>query len=222
MDDTKNQHAFDTSDDEVLPPTDFEIQQARHAKLTSQNERRERIRLAAANRKAGISEPRVGDRMWVSVNATLTPRRTRAGVMFEKGVRQVVEVVDTAEAELADRRVAARAAGAPNPAEVTVYGAEQILADEALNVHKHDSAVLADNDKLRESNIQLEEENRLLREEAKRLRAARMAAPESSTGAPTRLQAAAATKASGKATPAAAAATHPDSGFGGSDFDHTK
>jgi hypothetical protein len=202
MTDPSTSYAIDPN--EELPPTDFEIQQARHAKVLAQNELRELRRLAAANRKAGRPQPKVGDKMWVSVNATLTPRRTRAGVQFEKGARVPIEVVDMTDDELAEMRVHERSRGQPNPLIVTPHGAEQILADDALNVHKTDSALQSDYESLRATNAQLEEELRVAREEARTLRAARMAAQDSPTGAPARLQAAAAAAAAAKAAKASA------------------
>jgi hypothetical protein len=202
----------DLDDGEALPPTFFEVQQQRNEKEMALNDRRERRRLFESNRKAGHPEPKVGDRMWISVNSTLTPRRTRAGIMFEKGARVQVEVVDMSDADLAALRAEARATSKPNPPIVTRYGAEQILADDALNVHKHDAAVLGDNEKLRAANAQIEEELRAAREELRALRAARMSAPESPTGAPARLQAAAAAKAGKPAPTAPPSDVHGDFG----------
>lgn len=171
-----------TADDEALQPTPFELEQTRHAKVAAVNAKRERLRLAAQNRKNNHPAPRVGDTFFVSP-ARGIKARGRAGVRFADGdARTRVDVVDESD----DDVLVAQRAG---KVVVNLYGAEQILADTALTVHRS-ASVDVDNAKLRERLEAVEAENKALRDEQAAARKARMAAKDSDTGAPSRLPAA--------------------------------
>lgn len=193
----------DLDDDDLadLPPTQFELDRLRDERTISANERRERRRLRMANRRAGHSEPRPGDVMFVSIADRNLARRTRAGVRFERGARVEVKILDRTDDEI-------RALQLAGAAVVNVYGAERILEDEALAVRSNPGTADMDMARLRQANQDLEAENQLQREELKRLREARQSAVDTGDGRPNRLQAA-----------RAAAATTPDAGgHGDEDF----
>jgi hypothetical protein len=180
-------------DDELenIPPTQFELDEIKHAATRRRDLIREQRRVASANRSAGHPRPKDGDKLHVSISDRQAVRRSRAGIRFEgKGARMTVDVADVSDAEI----LTAQRQGQNV---VNLWGAEQILADNALNVHQT-AASEADLESLRRNNEALEEENRLLRKEAEELRKARrearQAAPESSDGRPSRLPAAAKVK----------------------------
>jgi hypothetical protein len=195
-----------------LPPTPFEQEQLRNAKISRDNERRERVRVRRANQAKGFAAPRIGQTYHVQLDSSIT-RRSRSGTRFEKNTRISVEVVSDED------YAAAKAKNAAAPV-VTVLGAEYILEDDALHVFEapdpgHDSEVL------RQRNADLEAEAAVIREDNARLRAqlaersARMNAPESTDGRPTRIPAAQAARASATtAKPAANAPTTPAADFG--------
>lgn len=138
------------------------------------NEAKERDRLAASNRARGITAPAPGDKLYVRT-AKGIKRRSRAGVVFHEDHKIEVTVVD------ADTTSGAN--------QVSVHGAEMILADDALNVN----APSATDSELTAARQELETAKAALaasQAENARLRAARMNAPESKDGRPTRLIAA--------------------------------
>jgi hypothetical protein len=175
-----------------LPPTPFELEQLRNAKVTRDNEKREMVRVRRANQAKGFAAPKVGQTYHVQLDSSIS-RRSRSGTRFEKNHRVAVTVVTNEEFEAAK----ARSATAPV---VTVLGAEYILEDDALHVFE---APMSDHDvdALRQRNVELEDEARTAREDNARLRqqlaerAARMSAPESTEGRPTRIPAAQAARA---------------------------
>lgn len=194
---------------EDLPPTQFELDQHRHALVGLQNEARERRRVVKANRAAGHPAPRVGDKLYVSIGDRTLMRRSRAGLRFEgKGQRKTVEVVDATDEEIKVMQAE------PNSQDVVnVWGAEQILADEALSINQRAIAP-EELDEVRRRNDALEEENRTMREENRKLREARQGAKDEGDGAPARLiaqrEAKAKLEAEGKIKPK----TTDDVGFG--------
>jgi hypothetical protein len=195
---------------EDLPPTPAEIMEATNRLVSANNEERERLRVARDNRRRGYDEPRPGSKMYVSLDRTIEARR-RAGVRFERGHRFTVLVVDASDAEVAlaqeeirmpdGKALPAGVDGVVNP-----WGAEQILADDALTVHQN-AASPEDAEQLRRENEALAVEASKLREEVASLRSvrdARISAGPSEHGEPSRLIAA--REATSRA--AAAAATH--------------
>lgn len=197
---------------ENLPPTQFELEEQRHAQVTRQNEQRERRRVCAANREAGLAQPRPGDKMHVSIGDRALLRRTRAGIGFEgNGVRKTVEVTD-----LTDQEVTARQAEGKDV--VNIWGAERILADSievggvlAINQRQAPPEEL---DSVRRANAALEEENRVMREDLRKLREARQGAKDAGDGSPARLQAQREAKAAIDAERAKAPKASADPDFG--------
>lgn len=166
-----------------LPPTQFELEQQRHLVVTAQNEERERRRRRRANRTKGHPVPKVGEMLYVSIDRTL-PRRTRAGIRFERGQRLDVTVVDASDDEIEARQRAGQRV-------INLDGAEKLYEDTSLNVFST-PAVELEAAELRQKNEALEEEVTLMRAElarVKEVRAARAAA-ESKAGEPARLNAA--------------------------------
>jgi hypothetical protein len=120
-----------------------------------ENDRAERERVATGNRKRGIAQPVVGERLLVTARKPKwpppiesafgfrrtrdprPPRRRRAGLAFDDHAH-AVEVVDGDDAAVAARQVAGESV-------VTIDGAEQILADELLVVTRQrpDTSVAA-------------------------------------------------------------------------------
>ena len=166
-----------------LPPTPFEIEEARHAKISAENAHRERARLHRDNRRAGHPVPKDGDTFYVSLDRTV-PRRTRSGLKFEKdNPRVAVQIRDLPDAEIAEmQRSGVYVVG--------IEGAERLLEDAALHVH-HRAQDLDDRDveALRAQTRAVEEELKTTREELKRLRDARMNAPDKGDGRPSRIPA---------------------------------
>lgn len=199
---------------EDLPPTPFEIEQARHARVTQDNNLRERYRVRRANQARGFDEPTIGRTYHIQLDGSVT-RRTRSGMRFERNRRVELTVVS-------DEDFAAAKARSPEAPVVTVLGAEYIIEDSALHVYETPLSDV-DVDELKRSHAALEEEVRLTREDNTRLRAqlaeraARMSAPESSDGRPARLPAARAVRAAAEAAaaPTAPAPTHGDFGAEG-------
>lgn len=167
-----------------LPPTQFEIDEQRHRATLALNELRERRRLTAANRAAGFPAPKPGDTLYVSISDRNIPQRTRAGVRFEgRGARSTVQVVDLSDQDVANEQQAGRQV-------VNVWGAERILADDALTVNQRagdPEELEALRRRIAELEAQAAEDDRRERAEAKSLRDARRNAPESSDGRPSRL-----------------------------------
>jgi len=186
-----------------LPMTQFEIDQLRHTLVNEINEKRERHRLRAANRAKGHDEPKVGQKLHVQLDSSIT-RRTRAGTRFEKGTRVTLTIVS-------DQEYAAAKAVSDAAPVVTVFGAERIIEDSALHVFESpmSDADVAD---LRRQNQELEEALAVERAAHADLRAAHAAmkarrdAPDSTDGKPTKLAAQAAARA---AAPAASAPSAP-------------
>lgn len=200
---------LDDIDLDNLPPTQFELDQLRHMKITAQNAKREQRRRRAANQVKGFDEPRPGQVLHVQLDGALT-RRSRAGIRFERNVRIEVKVVS--DQDYATTKAKNQAAHV-----VTVDGAESIFEDMALHVFE---VPMGDDDlaALIQSNRDLEEVVKVERDENARLRAAlaerkaRMAAPDSPDGRPSRLPAAQAARAEN--AKASVAATQPGGGFG--------
>jgi hypothetical protein len=163
-----------------LPPTQFEIDQRRHSLIGAQNDIRERRRVAKQNRAAGKPEPKAGDKLFVSIGDRTISRRSRAGVRFEgKGARTTVTVLDETDEEIKTNQTMGQDV-------VNVWGAEQILADDALNINQR-QVPPEELEAIKRENAALEEENRTMREENRRLREARQGAKDEGDGAPSRL-----------------------------------
>lgn len=199
-----------------LPMTQFEIDQLRHTLVNEINEKRERHRLRSANAAKGHKEPKVGEKLHVQLDSSIT-RRTRAGMRFEKGSRVMLTVVS-------DEDYAAAKAKSDIAPVVTVFGAERILEDTALHVFESPAT---DNDvaELRKQNEQLEADLRAAQDQNADLRRAmdamraRRDAPESTDGKPTKLPAQAAARAtaaqaSAPGKPAATSAPATQNDFG--------
>lgn len=177
--------------------TDFEREQEKHALITAENERRTRLRLAAANRKRGLPEPKGGDVLHVRLVGGMK-RRTRGGLKFAAGASVEVRVVDGPDAEVAERQ-------RKGDSVVSVNGAEEILGDDGAFAvraapHGDDAELLAAERQRADS---AEAKLKLLQAEIASMKAAR-SAPESTDGRPTRLPAARAARG------AAEAAVDPD------------
>jgi hypothetical protein len=193
---------------EDIPPTLYEIDEARHRQVRAVDAKRERIRLRLANQANDIREPRPGDKLYVQLENAIT-RRSRGGVRFERRTRYVVEVVDvapegTSAAELKAAQVAAggrylvmtqaelKAAQAAGRHLVDVEGAELIFEDKAFLKF---TVPMSDDDMeaLKGSHEALERTTREQALELETLRAelrrARQNAPESAEGKPMRLRA---------------------------------
>lgn len=175
-----------------------EEQAHKHAQIMAENERRDRERVAAANRKAGHAKPEPGDRLYVTTMRGIT-RRGRAGIRFAQEARTELLVVDNDPNK--------REPAPSGVHTVTVDGAEAILHDDALNVSTRPAtdAEAADlRTQLADRDSQLAE----ARAEIERLRiAARQATPMDPQGGPAKLRA---------AERAARKGADPD-GFGGKD-----
>lgn len=174
---------------EDLPPTSAEMMEATNRLVTQENTLRERLRVARDNRRKGLPAPAVGAKLYVSLDRAIDARR-RAGVRFERGHRSTIEVIDATDEEviaIQEKNVFPKGVDGV----VNVWGAEQILEDDALLVHQTAEAVDPQEVKgLRDHNQAVERENAALREEVAKLRQARMAAPPSAHGEPSRLIAA--------------------------------
>lgn len=194
-----------------LPPTLHEQQMMRDREVMSLNAERERRRLYEANRAAGHPTPRVGDKLHVQLDSSVS-RRGRAGIRFERGKRITLEIVDVDENGCVQGLpIRTDRDGHPLPnlngtplaqlqrdmglLIISVEGAEAIYEDSALHKSTYaDSSSFEDMTALAQRNAQLEEELQLARVENKKLREARQAAGESKQGEPARLQAAAKAK----------------------------
>lgn len=191
---------MDLSQFTIVPaePFDPEVAAAKARETMAANEQRARARQAAANRAAGIPQPRPGDVMYVGPGRGLK-RRMRAGIPFEEGKRKAILVIDpdTFDGKLPDGHVS-----------VTVHGAEEILGDDALAVHATSSAdhEVAEERAARERAEQARERAEAENAKLKALLAdARRNAPDPGDGSPGRLKAARAAR---------AAAGRSDDGFG--------
>lgn len=173
---------------EDLPPTPAEEMEARNRLVSKENDRRERRRIFISNRAKGHDEPRPGNRMFVSLGDRTIEARRRAGVRFERGHRATVLIVDDSDETVAKAQEMGQFPEGVDGV-VNVYGAEQILEDDALVVHQS-AASPEDVQLLRRQKEDLEREVVRMREENAALRAARMSAPKSEHGEPSRLIAA--------------------------------
>jgi hypothetical protein len=170
----------------------------KHVQIMAENDRRERERIAAANRAKGHAKPEPGDRLYVTTMRGIA-RRGRAGVRFVQEARTELFVVDNDPNKCGEVPANAHA--------VTVDGAEAILHDDALNVSAR-PATDAEAADLRSQLADRDSELAAARSEIERLKAlARQAAPMDPQGGPARLRA---------ADRAARKASDPD-GFGGKD-----
>lgn len=178
-----------------LPPMviDQDEAAALHAKVLSENDVKERARVAAANRAAGKRKPKPGDHLFVeAVRGLPSKRRARAGIVFFEGQRRDLLVVGEEDTVGQDH--------------VRVHQAEIILADPDLVVGAQ-SATESEASALRADLAKKEAEIAQLRaENARHVRDARLAAKDDGQGGPARLRAAA--KARGETT-------DPDDGFSG-------
>jgi hypothetical protein len=208
-----NRDDFDVSDQD-LPPTEFEREEARHRIVTEQNLKRDRIMRRRRNKEAGYPRaPMPGDKLYVSVERSLQ-RRSRAGLRFERGQPQAVEVVALSDEDVLKEQKAGKYV-------VNPYGADMIIEDTSLILARGPQAA---SDDVVERNAQLEEELQLARAELKKLRDARANAPESTDGKPSRLPAARAAAANpgdqttrtqaGGQSPTSKAAVAADEDFG--------
>lgn len=163
-----------------LPPTQFELDQHRHHLIALQNQVRERARVAKANRASGHPLPQVGGKMFVSIADRTLMRRSRAGIRFEgKGARTTVSVINATDEEIKVKQTEGQDV-------VNVWGAEQILADDALNINQR-AVAPEELEEVKRENAALEEENRAMREDLRKLREARQGAKDEGDGAPARL-----------------------------------
>jgi len=156
---------------------DPEKEAAHHAAVLAENEVKERARVARENRAKGYTEPKPGDRLYVSSGRGIR-QRTRAGILFTDLERTEVHVYD----ELEERPQGVRS--------VTVHGAELILADPSLNVMGRSATDAEAADLRRQVADRDSEIVRLKAENARILREARMSAKDVGDGSPSRLLAA--------------------------------
>lgn len=195
--------------EEDLPPTMYEIEQQRHAIVTAQNERRERLRLRRANQAKGHDEPTHGTVLHVQLDGSVS-KRNRAGIRFERGQRVAVNVLDVPDEEIAARQ-------AQGQAVVNVYGAERILEDTSLHVFEA-PATEEDVDALKrhasDLQHQLDTERARSAELQAMVRQARMSAKDLGDGKPSRLNAAREVKAQASATSTPAPGEHSEFGAG--------
>lgn len=178
---------------QIAVPTSEEVE-AMHAEVREGNARKERARVAAANRAAGFPVPQPGDRLFVTSGRGLK-LRARAGIAFNDLTPVEVLVIG----ELDDPPAGVRC--------VTVSGAEAILNDSALNVRGRNSTDAEVHGLRRELADRDAEIERLRAENARVLREARMGAKDAGDGSPARLTA---------ARKASKNLTDPE-GFGGKD-----
>lgn len=173
-------------DDSLL--TDFERQETKHATIRAMNDERTRRRLAIENRRLGIEEPKVGNRIYATLARGIN-RRTRAGLAFEKAQPghkiDPVIVVDGTDDEVAERRKKGERVA-------NLHGAEQILRDDALVsfLKEPKEGDLVASDVVQDLQAQLLAAKQEL-ESLRSQRAARAAeAPDRTDGGPSRLPAA--------------------------------
>ncbi len=177
-----------------MQPLDPDEQAALHIELTARNEERALRRQRAANRAAGIGEPRPGDRLYVSP-ARGIKARGRAGVRFTEDARAKLVVVDP---EMP--RVDAPAGFVA----ITPDQAEAILGDSSLVTHASSQAETDINgeraraDRAEQALEAARRENDTLREAVAR---ARREARDPGDGTSGRLKAAARARAEAKAKP---------------------
>lgn len=178
-----------------LPPMmiDQDEAAALHARVLSENEVKERIRVAAENRAAGKRRPEPGDHLFVEAARGLpAKRRARAGIVFFEGRRRDLLVVGEDDTVGQDQ--------------IRVHQAEIILSDPDLVVGSQ-GASENEASGLRAELARKETELAQLRaDNARYVRDARLAAKDDGQGGPARLRAAA--KARGEKP-------DPDDGFGG-------
>lgn len=161
------------------------------------NEARERARLAAANRSTGLSEPKPGDRLYVTT-ARGIPQRSRAGCHFRETAKSAVLVVEDTEPTGPILEGDKPTGGY----RVHVHGAEMILADTGLNVNAQGATEVEASDLRKALAAKDAELVALKAEHARQMREARMTAKDDPNGGPSRLRAARGVKA-------------PDAEFGG-------
>ena len=153
-----------------------EEQQAKTEEARARNVLHQVAKRADRNRKAGLPEPKVGDRLYVQLQIGIA-QRSRAGVVFRANKRTVVEVVE----DPAEHKVGDGVDAYVNPDQ-----AEEILEDTALTVGARSGGEV-DGAKLREQNDALTLEVEKLRAQ---IRDARMGAKDNGDGKPARLNAA--------------------------------
>ena len=170
----------------------------KHVQIMAENDKRDRDRVAAANRAAGHKAPEPGDRLYVTTMRGIA-RRGRAGVRFVQEARTELFVVDNDPEKRGEVPEGVQT--------VTVDGAEAILHDDALNVSAR-PATDAEASDLRSQLADRESRLAAAEKEIERLKAqARQAAQMDPQGGPARLRA---------ADRAGRKASDPD-GFGGKD-----
>ncbi len=167
-----------------IPTTEEAAAQLERERVS--NERRERERLAAANRAAGYADPEPGARLYVTT-ARGIPRRSRAGCTFTDSDRTLVLVVgdDHPVGRIKDDK-GAEIGGFW----VHAHGAEMILADNALTVATQNATEAEASDMRKQLAAKDAEIVALKAEHARALREARMAAKDDPNGGPARLRAA--------------------------------
>lgn len=161
---------------QIAMPTAEEVERL-HAGVLEDNTRKERARVAAANRKKGFPEPQPGDRLFVTSGRGIK-QRSRAGIAF--GEQQPTEVHVIGEFD-------ERPAGVKS---ATVHEAETILNDSALNVRGRNATDAEAADLRRQVADRDSEIEKLKSENARIIREARMAAKDDPNGGPSRLRAA--------------------------------
>lgn len=152
---------------------------------TVENAAKERARLAAANRAAGLAKPEPGDRLYVTT-ARGIPRRSRAACVFnENGKTEVIVVADgeeTGPVMDGDKHTGTY--------KVNTHGAEMILGDNALTVTAQNAQEVDAADLRRQLAAKDAEIERLKTDHARQLREARQSAKDAGDGSPQRLIAA--------------------------------
>lgn len=148
---------------------------------TAENAAKERARLAAANRAAGLAKPEPGDRLYVAT-ARGIPRRSRAACLFTEFGKTEVQVVTD------DQPIGPVMAGDKVVAyTVTVHGAEMILSDSSLTVTAQNAQEVDASDLRRQLAAKDAEIERLKTDHARQLREARQGARDAGDGSPQRL-----------------------------------
>lgn len=222
---------------EDIPPTHYELEEARHALVRKQDAARERLRLRRSNQAKGFREPRPGDKLHVQLDNTI-PRRSRAGLRFERGPRYTVEIVHVVDdPETSSLKDGAMLVMTPDELKanqaagrhfVDVVGAELLLDDAAF--HKFQVPMSDDDiEALKRSNADQQRklsdqsaELAAMRAELATLRAARAAAPDSKSGRPDRLNAQRAAREAAAAAGAAAADAVSSASTAAGEADHTQ
>ena len=196
-------------DIEEIEETPFEKAERQHALVRDKNDRQYCARLLRDTKKKDGVLPAVGDKLFVRPERGLNQGRGRAGVRFAPNVQTQVEVVD------ADRLADLRASGRTNV--VSVVGACEILADQALNValtgtiERNNEELRAENERLASELAAARERMRKLEDDRKAVTQAQRNAPPSTDGRATRLPAAE-KAAAARGTTATAVSTAPEPG----------